>query len=85
MDRDDVRVRLLLAMAIGLLAAPSPAPARDAAWPLYRNKKFGFELRYLPAFVVGAYRDELPADLKAPAASFCGDGRMRVGHRMSLT
>ena len=67
-------------MAIGLLAAPSPAPARDAAWPLYRNEKFGFSLRYPPAFVVGAYRDQLPADLKAPAASLCGDGWMRVGH-----
>jgi len=40
-----------LAMAIGLLAAPSPAPARDAAWPLYRNEKFGFEFRYPPALV----------------------------------
>jgi hypothetical protein len=64
-DRDDMRVRLLFAIVIGLLAAPCPAPAQDAAWPLYRNEKFGFEFRYPPAFVAGAYRDELPADLKA--------------------
>ncbi|MBI1964248.1 MAG: hypothetical protein HY615_12850 [Candidatus Rokubacteria bacterium] len=70
-----MRVRLLFAIVIGLLAAPCPAPAQDAAWPLYRNEKFGFEFRHPPAFAAGAYRDELPADLKALAERPAKPGR----------
>lgn len=77
-----MRVRLLFAIVIGLLAAPSPAPAQDAAWPLYRNEKLGFEFRYPPAFVVGAYRDELPADLKARLRQ--GGGSVPFEHAVVL-
>jgi len=54
-----------VAVATGWLLAAPPAGAQDAAWPLYRNEKLGFELRHPAAFVVGAYRDRLPPDLRA--------------------
>jgi hypothetical protein len=57
-------LRRALALALlGLLACAASGDAQDARWPVYRNDKAGFELRYPPSFVAGAYRSDLPPDL----------------------
>jgi hypothetical protein len=74
-------LRFAAVLGLGLLAAP-PAAAQDTAWPLYRNEKFGFELRYPPAFVVGAYEESLPPDLAAKLKE--GGGSLPFEHAIAL-
>lgn len=75
------RRAVLPSVALCLLVAGS-VHAQNAQWPLYRNEQAGFELRYPPAFVVGAFKNTLPPDVARTLRE--AGGRVPFEHALVL-